>query len=211
MILSAPDDLPGWRVGEALAEVYLIEHRQCEFPWPGGRDLKNPSASPAGTDLVGFYRYNDEVRFAFGEVKTSNHSDSPPSVVTGRHGLSEQLSDLRDSTDIKGNLVRYLGHHATRASWRPTFEAAVSRFLGSRPVILGIHKKGRSVESVWLRCLDTNPYSLRPTCAAPFVELPRIICFTIALITRATALAPFLNVSSVANASPNVAVPLSST
>ncbi len=59
--------------------------------------------------------------------------------------------------------------------------------------------------------LDTNPYSLRPACAAPFVELSRIICFTIAPTSHAMALALFSSVSSVANGSLNVAVLLSST
>lgn len=53
-ILGSRPMLKNWRVGEALAEAFLIEHRACDFPWPSGRDLKNPSASPAGTDLVGF-------------------------------------------------------------------------------------------------------------------------------------------------------------
>src|SRR4051812_30372361 len=63
----------GWRVGEAIAEAYLIEHRDCPFPCPSGRDLKNPHARPAGTDLVGFQRVAAAPghRFAFGEVKTS--------------------------------------------------------------------------------------------------------------------------------------------
>ena len=25
-----------WRVGEALAESYLVHHRACHFPWPDG-------------------------------------------------------------------------------------------------------------------------------------------------------------------------------
>src|SRR5256885_5296122 len=43
-LLSSPSaERPAWRVGEALAEAYLVDHRRCEFPWPGGRDLKNPA------------------------------------------------------------------------------------------------------------------------------------------------------------------------
>jgi len=50
-VLDFNPALEDWRVGEALAEAYLVDHRKCEFPWPSGRDLKNTSASPAGTDL----------------------------------------------------------------------------------------------------------------------------------------------------------------
>ena len=52
-VLRSNRVVEAWRVGEAIAEAYLVEHRQCEFPWPGGRDLRNPDSSPTGTDLVG--------------------------------------------------------------------------------------------------------------------------------------------------------------
>ena len=55
-ILGQQPAVEDWRVGEAIAESYLVDHRGCEFPWPTVRDLKNPSASPAGADLVGFGR-----------------------------------------------------------------------------------------------------------------------------------------------------------
>ena len=55
--LSAKHPVFDWQVGEAMAEAYLVDHRQCEFPWPSGRDLRNPEASPAGADLVGFHVY----------------------------------------------------------------------------------------------------------------------------------------------------------
>lgn len=123
-----------WRVGEALAEAFLVEHRACEFPWPSGRDLKNPSASPSGTDLVGFQNTGgaDNVHcFAFGEVKTSQHAAWPPSVMDGRHGLKKQLEDLRDSTGVKDSLVKYLGHHANGADWLPRYRSAASRYIGN--------------------------------------------------------------------------------
>lgn len=123
---KAPED---WRVGEALAEAYLTDHCQCSFPWPGGRDLKNSSASPAGTDLVGFQQHGVEYRFAFGEVKTSYQAEWPPSVVTGRHGLAEQISTLRDAEDTRDELVKYLAHHATRADWRPMYMSATQGYL----------------------------------------------------------------------------------
>jgi hypothetical protein len=106
-ILRTTRQVEPWRVGEAIAEVYLVEHRHCEFPWPGGRDLKNPVSSPAGTDLVGFQLPAEaSVRFSFDEVKTSNHQNYPPSLVYGRHGLKQQLENLRDSTAVKDALVR---------------------------------------------------------------------------------------------------------
>jgi hypothetical protein len=133
-VLSSHATLENWRVGEALAEAFFSEHRACEFPWPSGRDLKNPSASPAGTDLVGFQNTNEDAnthRFAFGEVKTSEQEKWPPSVMDGRHGMKKQLEDLRDSTAVKDSLVKYLGHHANGTAWFPRYRSAAKRYLAN--------------------------------------------------------------------------------
>jgi hypothetical protein len=74
--LNAVTPVKDWQVGESLAEAYLVDHKDCEFPWPTGRDLRNPKASPAGADLVGFQKHGKSQRFAFGEVKTSAESVS---------------------------------------------------------------------------------------------------------------------------------------
>ena len=121
-----------WRVGEALAEAFLVDHRNCTFPWPAGRDLKTPTASPAGTDLVGFRVVDgssEAYRFAFGEVKTSDQEQWPPSVMFGRHGMVGQIEALRDSTETKDDLVRYLGHHAKSALWQGHYVSATKRYL----------------------------------------------------------------------------------
>lgn len=123
-----------WRVGEGLAEAFLVEHRACEFPWPSGRDLRNPSASPAGTDLVGFQNtpaHDNPHRFAFGEVKTSKQQAWPPTVMDGRHGLKKQLEGLRGSTNVKDDLVKYLGHHAIGTDWLPRYRMATMRYCAN--------------------------------------------------------------------------------
>jgi len=38
LILTDTDTPEDWRVGEALAESYLVHQRKCFFPWPVGRD-----------------------------------------------------------------------------------------------------------------------------------------------------------------------------
>jgi len=134
-ILSSQPTPQNWRVGEGLAEAFLTEHRNCEFPWPSGRDLRNPRSSPAGTDLVGFQKFDSTVencRFAFGEVKTSSQEAWPPTVVDGRnHSLIKQIEGLRDTPDIKDNLVKYLGHHAQGADWLSTYQSAAKRYLAN--------------------------------------------------------------------------------
>src|SRR5690606_2694465 len=37
-ILSDTSAIEDWRVGEAIAEAYLSDHKDCHFPWPDGRD-----------------------------------------------------------------------------------------------------------------------------------------------------------------------------
>jgi len=131
-ILSNQTTPENWRVGEGLAEGFLTEHRNCEFPWPAGRDLRNPRSSPAGTDLVGFQKCNgavDSWRFAFGEVKTSKQKAWPPAVVDGRCGLAEQIEGLRNTPNVKDNLVKYLCYHAQDADWDSHYREAARRYL----------------------------------------------------------------------------------
>ena len=133
-IVHLPPVTEEWRVGEAFAEAYLVEHQQCHFPWPTGRDLRNPNASPAGTDLVGFQCDGDadvpnRYRFAFGEVKTSSQQLYPPNVMFGRHGLINQLENLMQSNLVKDALVRYLFFHSQDSNWTVQFQSAISRYL----------------------------------------------------------------------------------
>ena len=134
VMLTDESNIPGWLVGEALAEAFVAEVGNCEFPWPTGRDLKNPESSPTGADLVGFQKTSNEelpYRFAFGEVKTSQQEKWPPEVVYGRGGLQDQIDGLTHSDKVKGGLFRYLGYHAKNASWQGMFKSAASRYLQS--------------------------------------------------------------------------------
>lgn len=122
----APED---WRVGEAIAEHFLTQNRECHFPWPDGRDERKRRSSLPGADLVGFQRENGEDRFAFGEVKTSSHAAYPPGAVFGRHGLKQQMEDLRDKREIRDGLVRYLGHRAANSTWKDRYKTAGACYL----------------------------------------------------------------------------------
>lgn len=124
-----PED---WRVGEAIAESYLKEYNACFFPWPAGRDKKNPESSLPGADLVGFQHTGQGVkpyRFAFGEVKTSSEQRWPPQVMHGRHGLVQQLESIRDSKDVKDDLVKYLGHRTPGTECQNHYKEAAYRYL----------------------------------------------------------------------------------
>lgn len=162
-ILANRPTLENWRVGEALAEAFLVEHCSCKFPWPSGRDLKNPTASPAGTDLVGFQKTGVSsnsctYRFAFGEVKTSGQEAWPPSVMDGRHGLRKQVESLRDSNNMKDSLVKYLGHHAKGTDWFPHFKNAASRYIADPHDV--------SLFGIMIRDVTPKPEDLRERATA---------------------------------------------
>lgn len=129
--LAAPEDVEDWRVGEAIAEAYLSEHRSCLFPWPDGRDERKSGSSLPGADLVGVQQDEHGDRFVFGEVKTSGEAKYPPGAVYGRTGLKQQLEDLRDKVGIRNDLFKYLGHRAKNATWRDRFKAASKRYLNN--------------------------------------------------------------------------------
>ena len=130
-VLADPDDIESWRVGEAIAETYLTDHRGCMFPWPDGRDERKSGSSLPGADLVGFQTDENGDRFVFGEVKTSGEDKHPPGALYGRTGLKQQLEDLRDKVYIRGDLMKYLGHRAGRAPWLARYRAASRRYLAN--------------------------------------------------------------------------------
>lgn len=131
-VLAAPEDVEDWRVGEAIAEAYLTEHRDCLFPWPDGRDERKSGSSLPGADLVGFQSKGDIQRFAFGEVKTSSETSYPPQVVTKKKdGLKKQIEDLRDKKKDRDDLVEYLAFRASGSSWKEHFKSATKRYINN--------------------------------------------------------------------------------
>lgn len=129
-IISSKKKPENWRVGEALAESYLVGHRSCFFPWPSSRDQKNANSSPTGADIVGFQETGDQdSRFAFGEVKTSGQDAYPPSVINGPNGLKQQLKNLCEDKNTKDDLVRYLGFHVNGSLWKQHFKDAFKRYI----------------------------------------------------------------------------------
>jgi hypothetical protein len=150
-ILEQPSNIPDWRIGEAIAEHFIAAQHSCEFPWPTERDLKNPGASPAGADLVGFQCIDGcdkSFRFAFGEVKTSQENRWPPGVSHKSGGLQDQIIALRDSSKVKNGLMLYMAHRANNAPWFPMFKSAMEKFLGS---------KGRDIAIFGILVRDVEP------------------------------------------------------
>lgn len=151
--LAAPREPESWRVGEAIAEGYLKDHRNCLFPWPNGRDNRRASASLPGADLVGLRKQNSEHIFAFGEVKTSYQKAYPPSVMDGRHGLKKQIEELRDDDNVRQTLILYLGHRARGRDWEDAFKQAFIRY--------GKNRTDVAVYGVLIRDVTPNSEDLR--------------------------------------------------
>ncbi len=121
-----PED---WRVGEALAESYLVHHKNCFFPWPDGRDERKSGSSLPGADLVGFQNNGTGEVFCFGEVKTSAEDKYPPGTMYGRTGLKQQVEDLKGDVKIKDDLVKYLAYRAIKSPWESRYKNAARRYL----------------------------------------------------------------------------------
>lgn len=130
-ILTDPKPPENWRVGEALAESYLVHQKNCLFPWPDGRDERKTGSSLPGADLVGFQNEDGEDYFAFGEVKTSSENAYPPGAMHGRTGMKQQLEDLKESIKIKDDLVKYLGYRAEKTIWKKQYQRAAKKYLKS--------------------------------------------------------------------------------
>ncbi len=119
-------------MGEAIAETWLTHHRGCCFPWPDGRDERKRGSSLPGADLVSLHADQQGDCLAFGEVKTSTDARHPPGAMYGHTGLQKQLEDLRDSTSIRDDLFKYLGHRTKGAAWMERFQRAGKRYLANK-------------------------------------------------------------------------------
>jgi hypothetical protein len=82
-------------------------------------------------DIVGFLVEDDSVSLAFGEVKTSFDSATPPGVMHGRSGMIYQLENLADNLAIHQKLLKWLHARCKHTQFWPLYERAVSRYLSS--------------------------------------------------------------------------------
>lgn len=90
--------------GESLAHCFLEDYWFAQFPYQSSRDAKNPRASLAGADMVGFYHRDGTTSMLFGEVKTSGEDRRPPRVVAS---LLAQMTALKDR-HVQLSLVLWL-------------------------------------------------------------------------------------------------------
>ena len=179
--LARPARVEDWRVGEAIAESYLRDHRSCTFPWPDARDERKRGCGVAGADLVGFGVDDAGDCLAFAEVKTSTDAARPPGAMYGRTGLKQQLADLRDNRGMRDDLVQYLGHRAARTPWRHRYLNAAGRYLADSSDV--------RLFGVLVRDAEPHEDDLRARVAALAAHCPRA--------TRIELLALYLPLGSI--------------
>lgn len=102
ILAPEPPDEP-WKAGECIAECFLEDSKEAVLPNP--HRSRNPRASPAGPDLVGFSKENAQTLFLFGEVKTSSEERSPPSVM---NRMASQLKGIASSGSKREGLIGWL-------------------------------------------------------------------------------------------------------
>jgi hypothetical protein len=141
-----------WKIGEALAECYLEDHEGVRFHYNDIRDAKNPKASFHGADLVGFVDVNGETIFLFGEVKTSSDRSSPPQVLYGRSGMVQQLEDIKNNSEKRKSLIRWLGFKVNNLSDEHPFKIDYKNAL---TVYLNYDQKKIKLVGILVR--DTEP------------------------------------------------------
>lgn len=156
-ILKLDQDVQDWRIGEALAECYLEENKSCRFYYEYIRDAKNPNASLNGADLVGFVKLDGNYILLFGEIKTSSHDLSPPSVLNGRSGLIKQLEDLKNKEEIRNNLIRWLGMKTINLPDNSEFK---ERYRNAVSIYISEEKGKIKTKLIGVLVRDTSPNSL---------------------------------------------------
>lgn len=124
-------DLEDWKIGEALAHVFLEKNCNVRFYWNQRRDTKNPNANLAGADLVGFIEIEKgKVLFLFGEVKTSNENRYPPQIMTSTNSsITKQLSDLYFDVNKRFFLIQYLANKTRYLNQNDPFKKDYSEAL----------------------------------------------------------------------------------
>ncbi len=133
-IFSISPPIDERKIGEALAECYLEDFEKVRFYYPSSRDSKNPKANLQGADLVGFVDVDEETTiFLFGEVKTSGDKNSPPKVMYDKSGMIDQLRNIKNNSDLRNQLVKWLGFKAkelpNKVSFKEDYRKALKVYL----------------------------------------------------------------------------------
>jgi len=134
-----------WDISEAIAEAFLTEEHNIIWPWNMSRDKRNPNASLAGADLVGFKVEESKVQFVFGEVKSSHDPENPPRVMVG---MTNQIKNLAENSRLKYGLIRWLFSRCKTGAYENFFRSAMKLFMNS---------EGKDISLYGVLVRDTQP------------------------------------------------------
>jgi len=151
LLLEPAQDPEPWEIGEALAECILEEEGGVSWPWNMERDKRTPKACLPGADLVGFITINQITILALGEVKTSEDTSAPPSVMDGRSGMIYQLDNLASNIQVHRCLIKWLHPRCKNTHFWPMYQEAVKNYLNSG---------GKTVMLFGMLMRDTTPNNL---------------------------------------------------
>ncbi|CBN55265.1 hypothetical protein [Kamptonema sp. PCC 6506] len=147
-LLASEQEPESWAIGEALAECLLADINGVRLPWNTARDKRTPKASLPGADLIGFWVEENDVFLLFGEVKTSNDTQTPPGVMKGGTGMIHQLEDLATNRELHQSLLKWLRPRCQQSEFLELYQAATKQYIKSR---------GRALVLCGLLMRDTNP------------------------------------------------------
>jgi hypothetical protein len=140
ILQSGQSEERDWAVGEAIAEAWLTKEHGVVWPWNMERDKRTPQASLPGADLVGFMTKDSETRLVLGEVKCSSEISTPPNVMFGRSGMTNQLENLATDMSLLHTLIRWLQPRCKGKNTEAHFNAAIKLLLqpGKAMTLFGV-------------------------------------------------------------------------
>lgn len=147
-----------WAIGEAFAEAILEKENSVEFPWNQKRDLRNENSSLSGADLIGLIDDNGQIKLLIGEVKTSEEDKYPPQVMSGQHGMIDQLKAYHINHTRQMTIVNWLLVRCKNTSFENKFNEAFKFFITNG-------NSGLYLVGVLIRIsVETNELDLKNRC-----------------------------------------------
>ena len=134
-----PDSTVG-DIGEAIADLFLIERSDAKLPSNRRRDLRSGKGSLPGADIVGFsLSGKNGVEFLFGEVKSSSQNVFPPGVMgSGPDAMPAQLARLATEVLAQKRLVMYLFARSSSPADRALYMEALKQFARGVFTLAGV-------------------------------------------------------------------------
>jgi len=131
-LLNAPTpEQKAWAVGEAFAEAILERENGVIFPWNQKRDLRNENSSLSGADLIGLVEDDGQIKLLVGEVKTSEEDTHPPQVMSGQHGMINQLKEYHTNKTRQMTIINWILYRCKGTEYEEQLNDAIKFFISN--------------------------------------------------------------------------------